>query len=126
VILANPGIVPHLMSAHNVRIPDLAVTCAKLLPGQATLPDPQVVIEICSPSNQAETWSNVWAYTSIPSVREILVLHGGRIAPELLRRAAGGGWPDEPEAIGDAMLTLTSIGFEMRLADLYAPTGLTV
>jgi len=125
VILANPGIVPHLMSAHNVRVPDLAVTCSGLMPGQATLPDPVLVIEILSPSNHAETWSNVWAYTSIPSVQEILVLHSGRIAAELLRRAEGGGWPDEPEAIGDAALRLTGIDFEMRLAELYARTGLT-
>lgn len=26
--LANPGIIPHLLSAHNVRIPALAVTCS--------------------------------------------------------------------------------------------------
>jgi Uma2 family endonuclease len=124
-ILVNPGIVPHLMSAHNVRVPDLAATCAKLVPGQTTLPDPVLVIEVLSPSNQAQTWSNVWAYTSIPSVQEIVVLHSGRVAAELLRRAADGTWPDEPAAIGDATLTLSSIGFEMRLADLYRRTGLT-
>jgi Uma2 family endonuclease len=122
---ANPGVVPHLMSAHNVRIPDLAVTCAKLLPGQTTLADPVLVIEVLSPSNQAQTWSNVWAYTSIPSVQEILVVHTSRIGAELLRRAADGTWPDEPEAIGDATLTLTSIGFQILLTELYATTGLT-
>jgi hypothetical protein len=61
--LANPGIVPHLMSAHNFRVADLAVTGARLMPGQMALPEPLLVIEILSPSNRAETWSNVWAYT---------------------------------------------------------------
>jgi Uma2 family endonuclease len=27
-VVANPGIVPRLLSEHNVRIPDLAVTCS--------------------------------------------------------------------------------------------------
>jgi Uma2 family endonuclease len=124
-VLANPGVVPRLLSAHNVRIPDLAVTCAPLVPGQTTLPDPVLIVEILSPGNQAQTWSNVRAYTSIPSVREILVLHSTRIAAELLRRTADGGWPEEPEAIGDATLTLSSIDFRIRLAELYARTGLT-
>jgi Uma2 family endonuclease len=37
--IANPGVIPHLLSDHNVRVPDLAVTCSPLLPGQAILPD---------------------------------------------------------------------------------------
>ena len=74
-VIVAPGVTPRLLSAHNVRIPDLGVTCAPLLPGQATLPDPVLLIEIASPSNQAETWSNVWTYTSIPIVQEILVVH---------------------------------------------------
>jgi Uma2 family endonuclease len=123
--LANPGVVPHLLSAHNVRIPDLGVTCSPLVPGQATLPDPVLLIEILSPSNQAKTWSNVWAYTSIPSVQEILVLDSSRIAAEVLRRRAGGGWLDEPEPVRDGELTLTSIGFRISLSDLYARTDLT-
>jgi hypothetical protein len=49
-VVANPGIVPRLLSEHNVRIPDLAVTCSPLTPGQATLSDPVLVIEILSPS----------------------------------------------------------------------------
>lgn len=63
-MLANPGVIRRLLSAHNVRIPDLGVTCAPLLSGQATLPDPVLLIEILSPRNEAKTWSNVWAYTS--------------------------------------------------------------
>ncbi len=53
------------------------------------------------------------------------MLHSGRIGADLLRRAADGTWPDEPEAIGDAVLTLTSIGFQMPMTELYAATGLT-
>ena len=123
-VVANSGVVPRLLSEHNVRIPDLAVTCSPLAVGQATLPDPILLIEILSPTNQAKTWTNVWAYTSIPSVREILVLRADRIAAELLRRSPQGEWPDRPIAISEGELILESIGFRVALADLYARTGL--
>ncbi len=123
-VLANPGIIPHLLSAHNVRVPDLAVTCSPLVPGQATLPDPVLLIEILSPSNQAKTWSNVWAYTSIPSVREILVLHSSRMVAEILRRMPSGNWPEEPEQVTGGDLVLASVGFQVPMTGLYARTGL--
>jgi len=123
-VVANPGIVPRLLSEHNVRIPDLAVTCSPLAPGQPILPDPVLLIEILSPSNQAKTWTNVWADTSIPSVREILVLRADRIAAELLRRSPQGEWPERPIAMTEGDLVLDSIDFRVALADLYARTGL--
>ena len=123
-VVANPGVVPRLLSEHNVRIPDLAVTCSPLAVGQATLADPVLVIEILSPSNQAKTWTNVWAYTSILSVQEILVLRADRIAADLLRRSPQGEWPDRPTAITEGDLVLESIGFRVAVADLYARTGL--
>ena len=43
-VLANSGVVPRLLSADNVRIPDLAVTCSPLAVGQATLPGPILLI----------------------------------------------------------------------------------
>jgi Uma2 family endonuclease len=123
-VVANPGIVPRLLSEHNVRIPDLAVTCSPLAAGQATLPDPVLVIEILSPSNQAKTWTNVWAYTSIPSVQEILVLCADRMAADLLRRSRQGEWPERTTVITDGNLVLESIGFSVALAELYSRTGL--
>ena len=123
-VVANPGIVPRLLSEHNVRIPNLAVTCSPLAAGQATLSDPVLLIEILSPSNQAKTWTNVWAYTSIPSVKEILVLRADRIAAELLRRSPQGEWPERPLTITAGELVLETIGFRVPLTDLYARTGL--
>jgi Uma2 family endonuclease len=123
-VVANPDVVPRLLSEHNVRIPDLAVTCSPLAVGQATLADPVLLIEILSPSNQAQTWTNVWAYTSIPRVREILILHADRIAAELLRRSPQGEWPDRPIALTEGELALESIGFRVALTDLYSRTGL--
>ena len=100
------------------------MTCSPLAVGQATLPDPVLVIEILSPSNQAKTRTNGWAYTSIPSVREILVPRADRIAAELLRRSPQGEWPERPIALAEGELVLESIGFRIALTDLYARTGL--
>ena len=124
-VVANPGVVPHLMASHNVRIPDLGVTCSPLLPGQITLADPVLLAEILSPGNQSQIWSNVWTYTTIPSVQEILILHSTRVGAALLRRKPDGGWPDEPEPVRGGELVLTSIDFRVPLAELYADTGLT-
>jgi Uma2 family endonuclease len=123
VVIA-PGIIPQLISAHNFRIPDLGVTCAPILPGQPNLPAPVLLVEILSPGNQAKTWSNVWAYTSIPSLAEILVLHSGRIAAEILRRTPEGTWPERTEEVLEGSLTLTSIGLVINMAELYARSGL--
>ena len=123
-VIIEPGIVPHLNASHNVRVPDLAVTCTELEDRQATLTDPVLVAEVLSPSNQAETWNNVWAYTSIPSVAEVLVLRSVFIGADLLRRQPDGTWPREPERITEGDLVLDSIGLRTPLMDLYRRTPL--
>jgi len=122
-VFVNPGVVPATMSAHNMRIPDLAVRCSPFDAAQAFLADPVLIVEILSPSNRAETWANVWAYTTIPSVQEILILRGDAAAADLLRRLPDGSWPDQPNHI-DAELLLDSIGLRITLAGLYARTPL--
>ena len=123
-VVVTPGIVPHVQASRNVRIPDLAVTCSGYDTEESVLADPILVIEILSPSNQSETWANVWAYTSIPSVREILVLRTVTVGAEMLRRGPDGSWPREPERIGDGALVLESIALRSPFSDLYRSTRL--
>ena len=125
VVAANPGVSPRVLSAQNVRIPDLGVTCSPVISGEALMHEPILLIEILSPSNYSETWSNVWTYCSIPSLREILVLHSTRMRAEVLRRGADGTWSGEPEQITQGELTLDSIGFRIDLAAVYAGTDVT-
>jgi Uma2 family endonuclease len=124
-VAAEAGIVPRVRASANLRILDLAITC---VPNEATeraLPDPVLIIEILSPSNEAETRQNVWAYASIPSVQEILLVRSTEIAAELLRRQAGGDWPAQPLMIeGGADIALDSIGFRAKLGDFYEDTHL--
>jgi Uma2 family endonuclease len=123
-VLANPGVVPRVQAEHNVRIPDLAVICSEYESEEPVIADPILIVEILSPSNEAETWANVWAYTTIPSVREIVVLRTISIGANLLRRHGDGSWPRTPEAIDNGDLVLESIGFQPPLTALYRTTRL--
>jgi Uma2 family endonuclease len=124
-IVTEPGVITRIRSHMNLRVPDLGVTRTADAPGQQALPDPIGLIEILSPGNASDTWDNVWAYTSIPSVREIVVVHSTQVLAEILRRRADGHWPEEPEEIGaDDTLRLESIGFACPLREAYAQTHL--
>jgi Uma2 family endonuclease len=124
-IVSEPAIATRVRANVNLRVPDLGVTCTPDALGQQTLPDPLLLIEILSPGNASSTWDNVWSYTTIPSVREIVVVHSTRIMAEVLRRDAEGNWPEQPEEVGPGdSLRLDSVGFACPMTDIYAQTHL--
>jgi Uma2 family endonuclease len=90
------------------------------------VPNPIVIIEILSPSNEAETRENVWAYASIPSVQAILLVRSTEITAELLVRDSDGDRPAQPLYLGpDHSIALDSIGYAAALGDFYEDTHLT-
>ncbi len=118
------GVVPRVSADHNVLIPDIGVTFAPPNGGQ-TMSQPVLLIEILSSSNEAQTRANIWAYTTIPTVQEILILHTSSIRAEVLRRADDGNWPERPLLLGpDDDLRLDSIGFTAPLPAAYVNSGL--
>jgi Uma2 family endonuclease len=119
-VITEPGIRPKVRADRNVRVPDLAVTCGEWNPDDKVLLEPLLIVEILSPSNQKDTWANVWTYVTIPSVWEILVLHATEIRGDLLRRNEDGSWPDNPAVLqlGD-VVTLESIDFAAPLVAFY-------
>jgi Uma2 family endonuclease len=124
VVMA-PGIIPRVRAAMNMRVPDLAVNCMPDERGQRALPEPILIIEILSPSNESETRENVWAYATIPSVREILLVRSTDMGAELLRRNDDSSWPEQPELIGGAgELRLDAIDFRTPLGAFYEETHL--
>jgi Uma2 family endonuclease len=124
-IVTEPGVITRIRPDINMRVPDLGVIRTADAPGQQALPDPIALIEVLSPGNAADTWDNVWAYTTIPSVREIAVAHSTRVLAEVLRRGADGHWPEAPEEIGaNAMVRLESIAVAFPLREAYAQTHL--
>ena len=124
-VVVAPGVIPRVRAGFNFRIPDLAVNCLADEAAQSALPDPILIIEILSPSNEAETRDNVWAYAAIPSVGEILLVYSTAIGAELLRRQPDGTWPEEPHLLAAAdEIALASIGFQGPLAAFYRDTYL--
>lgn len=124
VAVGAPGVVPRVRAEFNFRVPDLAVTCSAFDAADAAMPEPVLIVEALSPSNQAETWANVWAYTTIPSLREILVLRTARMQADILRRATDGSWPTAPDVVTEGDVVLDSIGFRAPIAALYRTAGL--
>ncbi len=122
-IVTTPGVIPRVEAFHNERVPDLGVTCSPQRDGKA-ITDPVLLIEIISPSNEADTRRNVWAYTSIPSVVEVLLLSSTSVSGELLRRGADGAWPSDPLRLtADSQVHLNAIGFTAELREFYATSS---
>ena len=98
-VVVAPGVVPHVQSQHNERVPDLAVTCSEQPDGR-TITDPVLLVEILSPSNEADARRNVWAYTTIPSVVEILLLSSTSVAGGVAASQSRRGLADRARAAG--------------------------
>ncbi|MDX2157832.1 MAG: Uma2 family endonuclease [Hyphomicrobiaceae bacterium] len=124
-VITEPAIAVRLRASLNTRIPDLGITCSPVGPTDVLLPEPVALIEILSPGNPDDTWSNVWTYSTIPSVREIIVLHSTRVLAEVLRRDSDGNWPMDPEDVGpDSELRLETVGLALLLREAYVGTYL--
>jgi len=119
-VITSPGVIPHLRARFNHRVPDLGVSCAPFT-GARSMADPVLLVEILSPSKEAKTRANAWAYATIPSVQEVLILSGAAIRAEILRQG------DDTPAImaGPETLRLHSIGYEGCLAEFQSTTDLT-
>jgi Uma2 family endonuclease len=121
--LTGAGVGPDLNRETNVRVPALTVICGSLSEKIATAP--LLIVEILSPSNAPESREAVRALLSLPSLREILLLHSEEIGAEISRRNADGGWTPEPAWYGPADdLVLESIGFRLPMRELYAGLNL--
>ena len=125
-VVSQGGIAPRLRANWNYRVPELAVTCAPNRADVHMTPEPVLLIEVLSPSNRRDTWSNVPLYASIPSVMEILLVESEEVGAELLRRRSDGSWPEDPESFEPGSgIRLESIGLEVPIAEIYVGTHLT-
>lgn len=122
---ATPGVQPRLRAEWNFRVPDIGVTCAPNRPGDVMMPDPLLLIEVLSPGNANDTWDNIPHYASLPSVKEILVVHSTRLRAELLTKGTDGAWPPNPAVTeGSGSVHLASIDLDLPLPEIYRGTHL--
>ena len=120
-----PGVIPKVQSNANYRIPDVGVFCGKHLDADRVLENPVLLVEVLSPGNKAKTWTNIWAYTTIPTVKQLLVVGSTKVDVKLITRQADGTWPDTPDALGrDAVANLECIKMVLPVADIYRDTRL--
>jgi len=103
--------------------PDLSVTCEKphfTDEHVDTLTNPTLLIEVLSPSTKSyDRGTKAKLYRAIPSLQELLIVSQTGYEIELYRRQQDGTWV-LIEAKGlDASLELRSIGYELRLRDVY-------
>jgi Uma2 family endonuclease len=122
--ITTPGVVPAVRSDRNFMIPDLGVTCAEDDVAGKIVNRPVLMVEILSPSNPKDTWRNIRAYQTMPSVMEILVVRTASVGVDLLRRNDDATWPEQPIPITEGDFTLASIGLTVPLAALYRRTGI--
>jgi Uma2 family endonuclease len=125
-VVGRPGVQSRLRADWNFRIPDLGVTCTANERGAVLTPDPILLIELLSPSNAQDTWSNVPLYASLPSVLEIVVIHTAMIKADILRRRHDGTWPENTDVVAGPATTFSfsTIALDLVLGDLYAGTHL--
>ena len=124
-VVTEGAVIPGLNASNNVRVPDLAATATPDERSQQAIPDPVLLIEVLSPGNQDDTRDNVWAYATLPSVREIVVLYSTRVLAEVHRRDGAGAWLPDPEHSGPGeRLRLASVGFDCAVEDAYRSTWL--
>ena len=119
-------IVPLMSRKKTVRVPDIAVSCAKRSDSK-TLLEPLLTVEVMSPSNERETWDSISSVAGLPSMREILVVQSTRIEAEVYRRATDGGWPTDPNVVVRELtgsIRLDSLDLEIALSDIYWETHL--
>lgn len=120
----SPPVSPRLRSMDNVRYPDFGVTEGPIS-AAFLFPDPLLLADIIWEEDVEETRNNIWAYATIPSLREILIIHSTAIRAEVFRRGADGAWPERAEIIeAGGMLRLASIEAEFPMAEVYWGTYL--
>ena len=125
VVVTTPGIKPLMRANWNFRIPDIGVTCEPDKKGERIVAEPILLIEILSPSNEADTYENIRAYATLPSIAELVVVHSTRMEVELLRKGAGSVWPANATVFGAGKaVELSSVAMTLAVDEIYAGTHL--
>lgn len=125
-VVTTPGVIPRLYSSRNMLIPDIGITCAPPSGGHP-MPDPLVLIEVLSESNQDETLRNLHPYATIPSMREIVLVRSWEIVADVYRLGTDGTWPVDADRAGaDDLLRIEAIDFAMPLREAYRTTTLAL
>ena len=116
---------PRMRANMNVRAPDIAVTCVPKSADEKFFPDPILIVEVLSPSNERQTWESIWACITVETIREVMVVDSERMHVMVYTKDAKGAWPEEPQRVeAGGTVRLSSIDAAILISDIYADTNL--
>ena len=119
------GVIPIWDPKHNLRQPDITVTCRPATRGERTFPDPVLIVQILSPSNEQDTWESIQACATIPSLTEVVVVSFDAVHVRIFRRGPDGLWPVIPVSVeSGGQVHLASIDASFESDEIYAGTVL--
>src|SRR5580698_3115604 len=109
--------------ARHYTYPDSSALCGEpefLDERRDTLLNPSLIVEVLSRSTEAyDRGRKFELYQSISSLREYLLLASDRVHADLYTRQANGLWLLSSAGGLEDVLTLESVGCQVRLADVY-------
>jgi Uma2 family endonuclease len=105
--------------------PDVTVICQRvdLDPDDAkghTATNPKVVVEVLSPSTEAyDRGEKLAPYQRVASLEEVVLVAHDRHEVEVVRREADGSWSRHVASGDDAAVSLSSLGCEIPVGEIY-------
>lgn len=107
----------------SIRYPDVSVYCrpaSDVTDNGRLLGDPQVVLEVLSPSTAAlDGKTKLQEYQALPGVREIVLVDHRAERVRLVQRTGAESWRDDWLSSGEA-LDLASLGISVPHAEIFA------
>lgn len=106
------------VSARNDYYPDIVVDCGPVAGREST--EPVAVIEVLSPSTEADDRGRKWkGYRTLPSLRSYVLMAQDRMSIELFTRSEDETWRWRELALPDAVLRLPGLEVALRLEEIY-------
>jgi Uma2 family endonuclease len=103
-------------------IPDVVITCAPLDHSTPTIAEPAIIVEVMSPSSEADDTHRKWfSYRKIPSLKHYLVLAQDQRVVQIHSRS-GDLWRER--FVSEGMIELDDPPLQLELTALYAATDL--
>jgi len=110
-------------SARLYTYPDLTVVCGEpafAVGRRDTLLNPQVIVEVFSPSTEAyDRGQKFRYYRALPSLKHYLLISSQAMYAELFTRASEEDWLMTTASRPEDLVKLDAISAELRLGDLY-------
>lgn len=123
-VMTEVAVQPHIHAKTNVHVPDLVVAWRPEAADRIAV-TPWIIVEVSSGEAADHTPRSITACSTIPSVREMLVVDCTRQYAEYGRRNGNECWPGDPDIFtrGGAP-TLDCIDLYLPLDDIYDGTHL--